>query len=443
MNRATILMRRRTPPQKRISESLARFNVASWGRQSGKTTFGLDKVTFRPLQGRPRGVYWYVLQTNSAAEIAFNRFWDMHRTSGLLTKKPNESEKFATLIGDRVIHFKSGDNFQDLRAETLDGAIIDEYRQQAKELWPQIIRPMLSRRKGWCDFYSTPNGFDHFKDLYDFALAHPDEWATFHAPSTEAWWWTPEEIESARASMSEAEFAQEILAEFRNIHTGKVYLSEGAHNHMMHSPFTFDGGLVSKYLPITIGLDFNVNPMSWHLGQFRGSQSYWFDEIHVENTNTPECAVELVERLVTLKNQDLLKQEPMVELCGDATGESRNTKATKSDYAIITEELSKAGITWRNITPESNPPVKERVNTVNARLRAADGSVNLWYHPVNCPKLKRDVERVSWKQGAQNILDQTSDTSLTHASDSIGYPVVVKAPIERTGQVGTIRIIRV
>lgn len=399
-------------------------------------------MTYRPLQARRGGVYWYILQTNAAAEVAFNRFWDMHRDSGLLKRKPNESEKFATLINNATVHFKSGDNFQDLRVETLDGAIIDEVRQQAPQLWTQIVRPMLSRRKGWCDFYSTPAGFDHFKDLYDFAVLHPEEWATFHAPSTEAWWWTPEEIESARATMSEAEFAQEILAEFRNIHTGKVYLSEGVHNHMEHSPFTTDGTLVSQYLPVTVGMDFNVNPMSWHLGQFRGHASYWFDEIHVSNTNTPECATELVHRLIAIREQGKLKHNPQVELIGDSTGESRNTKATKSDYSIIIEELQKAGITWINRTPESNPPVKERVNTMNARLKSADGSVSLWYHPVKCPMLKKDFERVSWKQGAQSILDQTTDSSLTHASDSVGYPVVVKSPIERTGSVGTIRIVR-
>ena len=36
---------------KRISQSIKRFNVASWGRQSGKTTFGLDKMIYKPLQG--------------------------------------------------------------------------------------------------------------------------------------------------------------------------------------------------------------------------------------------------------------------------------------------------------------------------------------------------------------------------------------------------------
>lgn len=400
-------------------------------------------MTYKPLQGRAGGIYWYVLQTSDAAEIAFNRHWQqLSLAPKLLLKKPNESEKIIPLFNGAQVFYKSGDVFENLRAETLDGAIIDEFRQQRKGIWSRVIRPMLARRGGWCDFYSTPNGFDDFYDLSEFAKAHPKEWAFFQAPSTEAWWWTPEEVESARATMSEDEFAQEILAEFRNIGSGKAYKNEGTHNHALTSPFCFDQGLVSPYLPVIVGLDFNVNPMSWTLGQNRNRSFYWFDEMSITNTNTPECAPELAQRLLALKAQERLKANPNVILIGDATGESRNTKATESDYAIICNALTEAGITWENRTPESNPPVRERVNTVNALLRAADGSVNFWYHPKNCPKLKRDLERVIWKQGAQFMLDQKTDKTLTHQTDSVGYPCHVIAPIETFGSVGTLRVVR-
>jgi len=28
---------------------------------------------------------------------------------------------------------------------------------------------MLARTKGWCDFLSTPNGFEHFYDIHEAA----------------------------------------------------------------------------------------------------------------------------------------------------------------------------------------------------------------------------------------------------------------------------------
>src|SRR3974390_1773499 len=69
----TLLLPRRTPPQKRISQSSKRFDIAAWGRQSGKTTHGIHTMATRPLQGRKGGVYWFVLQTFDAATIAFER----------------------------------------------------------------------------------------------------------------------------------------------------------------------------------------------------------------------------------------------------------------------------------------------------------------------------------------------------------------------------------
>jgi len=408
-------MRRRTPPQKRISESLTRFNVAAWGRQSGKTTFGLDKMIIKPLMGRPGGVYWYVLQTYAAAEVAFNRYLALLSKTDLITYK-NRADKVAVLDNGASVFFKSGKNYQDLRAETLDGAIIDEMRQQHKDLWPMVIRPMLARRGGWCDFYSTPNGFDHFYDLAQLARNNPKEWSFYHAPSTEAPWWTESEVQSARATMSEDEFAQEILAEFRSIGFGKAYLSHGPHNQVSENPFAVRGLKWSPYLPIIVGLDFNVGHMSWVLGQSKGEDIYFGEEIVVKGTNTDETTQVLVNRV---KGHRL-----GVLLVGDATGKSNKTSASgATDYSIITKALREANIPFRNLTPESNPPVKDRINTMNAMLKSASGGVHFFYNPAACPKLARDLDRVTWKQGTDSAILDKSDPDLTHSSDAAGYPV--------------------
>lgn len=427
-----IQMRRRTPPQKRISQSNKRFNVASWGRQSGKTTFGLDKMIFKPIQGRPEGIYWYVLQTYAAAEIAFNRYLRLVRNTALYKAK-NESERWVMLMNGAKVFFKSGKNFEDLRAETLDGCIIDEVRQQHPDLWAMVIRPMLGRRNGWCDFYSTPNGFDHFKDLYDFAVSHPGEWSVFHAPSTEAWWWTQTEIASAQASMSDDVFAQEILAEFREIGVGKAYKNHGSWNQSKENPFAMPGQTYSPYLPIVVGLDFNVGLMAWELGQMRGNQFYYADEIAIENTDTEECARVLAQRVKDHK--------PGLILVGDSSGNARRTSAVgKTDYNIIKQVLTDFNIKFENRTPSENPAVKDRINCMNSSLKAADGSVKLTYNPFKCKYLKRDFERVKWKQGADGAILDKSDPLATHASDAGGYPVALYSDLLKT-KPGVLRVI--
>lgn len=434
--------------QQLFHNSLARFRVAKWGRQSGKSTGCLNDILKRAWEKVGQTI-WFCSPTYDQAQVQYRRLVGMLWKTPELILKKNQTELRVKLINQSQIRFVSGEVLENLRGETLHGAVVDEVREQHPDLWKMVLRPMLATTKGWGAFVSTPNGFDQFYDLFEMALNDKTGvWECFTAPSTCNPLFTQEEFEAMKYDMPEAAFCQEILAEFRDITQGKAYTSHGSHNHAMSSPLSLDGGLVSPWLPVTVGLDFNVNPMAWHLGQFRGRVSYWFGEIHVPNTNTPECAKELVNRLVELRDQGLLKATPQVQLVGDATGNSRNTKATESDYTIICQALDEAGITWTNDTPKANPPVKTRVNCVNGVLKSAAGVVQLFYHPGLCPKLKRDFERVAWKPGANSILDQTTkvggkdgDETLTHDSDGVGYPVSVYAPIELYGQVGGLHII--
>lgn len=385
----------------------------------------------RPLNGPRLAVYWHLLQTYSAAEVAFNRYVALFPRESwpyLWAKKPNESEKTVFLTGGRQVHFKSGHKLQDLRVETLHGAIIDECRQQKKQLWTEIVRPMLGRYNGWCDFYSTPNGFDWVYDLYEASANNP-EWARFHSPSAEAWWWTPEEVASARRDMSEPVFAQEILAEFRSLTSGRVYYAFGDHNKQTWCPW-FKEKLWSPYHPVTLGLDFNVNPMCWTLGQMVNHQYWWFDEIHLNDSNTAEASKELVQKILVMKDQCHRAPDYDVIICGDASGNARSTKSNESDYEIIKQTLKAAGIKFKNITPEANPSIKDRVNAVNARCKSAAGEVSMWVHPINCKWLIHDLERVLWKIGGDFTLDPGKQRELTHSSDGAGYPIAQLSPVK-------------
>lgn len=421
------------PTQLKAHQSNKRFNILCFGRQSGKTTFGLNDVSDKAWRGLHDGVYWYILQTYDAAQVAFKRMFKFYKASPLaFDKKPNESDLTCRYKHGPEISFKSGKNYQDLRVETLDGVVIDEYRQQPPELWPMVIRPMLGAKKGWADILSTPNGFDHFKDLFDFAVDHPEEWGAFHAPSTEAPWWTPEEIQSAKGMMSEDEFAQEILAEFREIGVGKVYKSHGSYNQLAQNPFSITGQQWSQFIPIIVGLDFNVGLMVWELLQNRGADFYYGDEIAVKNTDSEECAKLLVEKVKGHK--------PGVILIGDSSGNARKTSAVgKTDYTIIKKVLSDAGIKHEDRTPSDNPPVKDRINCMNGAMKAADGSIHLWYNPL-CKYLKRDFERVKWKDGTDGAVLDKADALATHASDAGGYPVAFYSALLRK-HVGTLKVI--
>lgn len=431
--RSTLTLITPTPPQKRIAESPCRFNIAAWGRQSGKTTYGINKVIKGGWEGPRDSVYWYILQTHDAAKVAYRRAKEKLHSAGALRRKPNDSELWLPLLKPGVdIFFKSGQVLDNLRVETLRGVVIDEYRQQHPELWPMVIRPMLGRFKGWADILSTTNGYDHFKDLWDMAESDPD-WGRFHASSAEAPWWTVDEIESARRTMSEPEFAQEIMAEFRDLKRGRAYHAYTAGTHQRDScPFTPNGD-ISKHLPIIVAPDFNLNPMAWGLGQQKIDDFYWFDEINLPNSHTQEAAFALVAKVKD--------HGPGVIICGDATAKAgQRAAAGKSDYDILCGVLNMHNVKWTNATPESNPTVKDRVNTVNSKFRNAAGEVHMWHHS-RCKAMRKDWERVTWKETSDYVLDPGTKKDLTHASDGPGYAVCAMSPLPSTEVVGKLRII--
>lgn len=396
--------------------SPARYRVASWGRQSGKSTACLNELARRAWEN-PGGTYWFISPTFDQARTQYRRLVSMLMPCAEIMLKKNQTELRIKLINQSEIVFKSGEVGENLRGATLNGVVIDEVRDQSPELWPMLIRPMLATTRGWAAFVSTPRGFDAFFDMAEKAKTDP-EWAFFAAPSTCNPLFTQAEFENARAEMSEAFFAQEILAEFRDLHAGSAYINFGDHNLSTSSPFTRNGSIYSPHLPLIVALDFNLAPAIALIGQERAGDFYFFDEVYVERSHTQEIALELVARIKRLGSK-----HPVV-IIGDATGKAGQRAAMgRSDYSIIEEIFSSAHIPFVNRTPEANPQVRDRVNVVNSKLKAADGSVHLWVNPTTTPRLRRDLQRVAWKRGLTDKLDQTSDPTLTHLSDAAGYAV--------------------
>lgn len=352
--------------------------------------------------------------------------------------KKNQTELRIKLVNNSEIRFVSGLVMDDLRGETLNGAVIDEVREQHPSLWPLVIRPMLATTKGWCWFISTPNGFDHFYDMAQAAAANAD-WTLFTAPSTANPLFTQAEADAAMGSMSEPQYAQEILAEFRSLLAGKVYFAFSDANKTDQCPFAT--GKYSPYHPVILGPDFNVNPMSWSMSQHVYEKWWYFDEVRLTDSNTIEAAKELRDKLIIMKENGWRAPDPCILICGDASGKARSTKSNESDYDILKGTLKEAGLSYRDITPEANPSIKDRVNAMNAQLKNAKGEANMFCHPTGAKWLIHDFERVLWKNGSDFTLDAGKEKMLTHMSDGAGYPVAELTPVKSVRTVGKTKII--
>lgn len=425
-----------------MHQSQSRFLVGSWGRQSGKSTGALNQLV-KAAWLRPNTRYWFVSPTFPQARVMYRRLVGMLWKCREVMVKKNQTELRVKLINGSEIRFVSGEVFDNLRGESLHGAVIDEVRDQHPDLWPLVIRPMLTTTRGWCWFISTPNGYDHFYDMAQLAGKDPD-WGFLAAPSTANPLFTQDEFEAAKRSMSEAQFAQEILAEFRDITSGKAYVSFGEHNYATSCPF-HAGRPWSPYHSTVVGMDFNLTPMCWAMGQVAAEKWWWFDEIRIEGyTKRPvneEAAILLRDKVLLMKSQGY-RAEPNLVLCGDATGKATQRTSNQSDFDIVKVILKEAGITFRDETPESNPSVKDRVNSVNVKCRDASGNIDLHINPQTCPHSCKDLDRVVWKKTGDYILDPGPKKQLTHSSDAIGYPIHRITPPKKIRAVGHARIVQ-
>lgn len=428
-----------TPHEKQLQlhQCKTRFAIGKFGRQSGKSTCAINELV-KQAWIRPGTKYWFISPTFPQARVMYRRLVGMLWSCRDVMIKKNQTELRIKLVNNSEIRFVSGLVMDDLRGETLNGAVIDEVREQHPSLWPLVIRPMLATTKGWCWFISTPNGFDHFYDMAQAAAANAD-WTLFTAPSTANPLFTQAEADAAMGSMSEPQYAQEILAEFRSLLAGKVYFAFSDANKTDQCPFAT--GKYSPYHPVILGPDFNVNPMSWSMSQHVYEKWWYFDEVRLTDSNTIEAAKELRDKLIIMKENGWRAPDPCILICGDASGKARSTKSNESDYDILKGTLKEAGLSYRDITPEANPSIKDRVNAMNAQLKNAKGEANMFCHPTGAKWLIHDFERVLWKNGSDFTLDAGKEKMLTHMSDGAGYPVAELTPVKSVRTVGKTKII--
>jgi hypothetical protein len=116
---------------------------------------------------------------------------------------------------------------------------------------------------------------------------------------------------------------------------------------------------------------------------------------------------------------------PELHIYGDATGSSRKTPASRTDWQIVENFFTHQFCNISRKVSSSNPPVKDRVNCVNAMLCNQAGQRRLQIDP-RCKQLIQDLERVHWRSDVNgNTLTEfdKSDPARSHVSDALGYMI--------------------
>lgn len=390
-----------TRPQYNIFNDSNRFRVVVAGRRFGKTFLSICELIDVAVPN-PGSNCWYVAPTYKAAkEIA----WDMliSYIAPEWIRKSNETSLTLTLINGSTIALKGAEKPDNLRGRSLDFVVLDEFADMRPEAWYEVLRPSLSDRQGSALFIGTPKGRNHFYDLWTQGADGNPDWEAFQYTTIDGGQVAPEEIEAAKRDLDERTFNQEYNAQFVN-YQGIIYYNFDRTESV--SKITDDDSMLH------IGMDFNLDPMSAVVAIRDGSTLKIIDEIVIYGSNTDEIVDEIKTRF------------PSRQICvyPDPAARQRKTSAGgRTDLSI----LQNAGFAVK--VRERHSAIRDRINSVNARLKSADGQRHLVIDP-RCKQVIKSLERQTYKEGTSQ---PDKDSGFDHMNDALGYLIDFLYPIKR------------
>ena len=201
-------------------------------------------------------------------------------------------------------------------------------------------------------------------------------------------------IESLKANYPDQLIKAYLNGEFVNLTMSAVYDRFDRNIHVCNQLPSYKNEI------LRCGLDFNISNTNCVIGVRDGNKLVIIDEItKMHDTDAI--------------SQELLRRYPdrRILVYPDASGGNRSTNASATDISI----LESYGFT--NMSPRSNPPIKDRVSAVNALLKNGKGEVRLAISPccrtlIECFELQAYDERTG-EPDKQNGYD--------HILDCIGY----------------------
>lgn len=216
-----------------------RFAVMVCHRRAGKTVAAINDVVAKATYTtKKRAQYAYIAPFyRQAKDVAWEYLKEYARPA--IVGKPRESELRLHLFNESSITLYGADNPDAFRGMYFDGVVIDEYGDMRPKLWSENVLPTLADRKGWALFMGTPKGPNHFRDMWDRAVAYPDQWFSLMLRASESGILDPTELAIQRAEMDPSEYEQEFECSFTAAVRGAVWadvLSEYEHLQRLDLP---------------------------------------------------------------------------------------------------------------------------------------------------------------------------------------------------------------
>jgi len=193
-------------------------------RRAGKTVAAVnDLVEKASYNTREAPRYAYIAPLLKQAKAIA---WEyLKKAAAPFNPKISEAELYVELSALPTcprITIYGADNPDSFRGLYFDGAVLDEFGNMVVYVWKEVLLPALVDRRGWAVFMGTPNGPNHFRDLWYKNLKN-DKWFTTMWKVTQTNIIPIEDLEEMRELMEPEEFAQEMMCDFEASVRGAIY----------------------------------------------------------------------------------------------------------------------------------------------------------------------------------------------------------------------------
>jgi len=317
--------------------------------------------------------------------------------------------------GDTVIVARTIENYRRIVGPDWAWALLDEADTIKEKIMAKAYEKILGRiRVGNVSqviAFSTPEGFSwHYKTYgTQEALADPGK-RKIKMRTADNKHNPPDYIKNLQERYTGPMLLAYLEGEYVNLTTGQVYDRFNRAQHVRPLPMLqnrfgrdFEGtpGQPHPHETIIAGMDFNVGNCNAVLMVLRGKVLWVFDLVTKAHDTDA-------------MGKEIRRRYPDAKIHGypDASGAQRSTNSTRSDIAIL------QSYDIHNMAPAANPPVRDRVNAVQAALMNGLGETRLFIAP-NCEPLIECLELQSWTDKGE----PDKDSGFDHLNDALGYPI--------------------
>ena len=391
-----------------INDHHVQFKIIPAGRRSGKTERAKRYIVSRAMHTVGR----YLVAAPTMTQT-IKIYWDDIKLLALASTCPkvSETQHIIWLHNGSTLELNSLDNPARVEGIPWAGAIIDEAANCAEDMWGEHLYPAFSTYnpsksdsdKPWCWLLGVPEGQNFYYKLAEQTKDN-NNWQTYHWPSSDI---LPDEtIDEARKTLSEHQFRVEYEGAFLS-HSSTIYNNYSDANNLSIT--------LKPDETIYFSSDFNFVPCSSILCIVRGSKEnpkiFAFDEIIVDHANSQIVAEIFVSRYANHKGK--------IVMMADASGQAGEKHGLNSSILAMQKVFDNAGILhYERDVPKANPAIKDRIQSVLAKIKSADGKIHLYVDKVKCPVLDDGLRSTQFKKGSLIHQEQTYSS---HVTDALGY----------------------